>query len=1220
LKVDFCTATPPRYDSPAQPGYGFSRPMQHQRLERTKEEVAELKAARKAEIERRCMLLDPPLTSNVLAHMSSFQAALQIIKPVDDNAWELLKPRLLSQREEAEQREADRMQHTRVVQERSEERRNQDAMIKDAKDSLEREWEDVQVPLRARIGGYADEIIRDGWNEGEKVTNDNSPKFAAEVLIYVRRRFYDEVARDETANRAAGKESKVDPVEGPFTQKLTLENMKWVYDMKIKPHTEQYRKELFICNGCENNFKFYGFEGVIQHYAAKHTSALSVGSIVVHWRSEWPEHPPFHPEPAAAKAAYHGNQPSFTPYTSGPQAPINGGYALSAPQVMQIAPPYQQTQGPLYGHPPGHPPMGDPYGMQQSNSYGLPQQYNPGPMNYPGPQVAPYQPYQEPHNAGFPGQSLAPALQAYESPQPAQSFPAPSSQALSSGQSIQPYTSGVPQPAQYQTVGNVPQSIDPQQREIYKFQLEEVALVAREVWNSTTGLKEMPGSIRVYTIFHHVAQRFRAKFAMDPPLAMLIDGLSNNKDMRPVRNINSLSCKACARLLASGQPLPVNSSGPTGGEGKTFSLPQLCNHFQSAHIAMVQDSLSTGPGQPPDWITDMVELPSIDRITRLMHMAGMDDHKLGLIAAAIPAAFPTPLPRLATLRPNAASATKKDTNSKANRFERYNSQSQRAAWGQYHENSEVASFRDQSQNPEIGGVPILIRSGHTPLDESAIQRSSIPLSQRYYRRRASPDLEQTEVDEYGREVIRASKREVYRYDEHSYEPYLRPRQDSLYYEDANSLPRQLEMLSQKGPPSAATASEGAQNYSPHHSLMAPMETQPRQQSVSRSVLSQQETHRDRVDTPAEDGELRTHGRTRDAIAGPAPSEINAAERFLNDFIPGESAEEYAKKAEAEARRQEEALRAGWAAERVDTVRRIYQPVPDQDPRAIFELTGRNSDGAPKETRPTSVQGSHLRNERPVQGRPSHARQFSAHDYADRYGPVAPSIAQPTRERSPELVDHRYKRNNVVYREERQASQGARRTPSRYARYESVRLENDRAHSRSPLYVKVGSQLSHYRDHSQAPRGPLEDSVYRTGSPQPAAKEAIYHSRSPQTSVLEPLYQRAPPRQEYYRVYADGHPRARQPQYIEEYEYIQVADPQGDYMIRRPIRRIQEPYPEEAYVRQAAYETHEPVYESRQPLYENREPIRAGLPYDEEYDPRHPAPPPTFESRQPHRYI
>jgi hypothetical protein len=147
--------------------------------------------------------------------MASFQAAIQIIQPLDDGAWEVLKPRLLSQRGEAEQRENDRLAQTRVVQERFDERRFQDMQAKsDPKDLFDREWDDIQAPLRARIGGYADEIIRDGWNGGGKVSYETSPVFAAEVLMYVRKRFYAEVAKDEAAVRATGREPEMDPTRG----------------------------------------------------------------------------------------------------------------------------------------------------------------------------------------------------------------------------------------------------------------------------------------------------------------------------------------------------------------------------------------------------------------------------------------------------------------------------------------------------------------------------------------------------------------------------------------------------------------------------------------------------------------------------------------------------------------------------------------------------------------------------------------------------------------------------------------------------------------------------------------------------------------------------------------------------------------------------------------------------------------------------------------------
>ncbi|KAJ3520441.1 hypothetical protein NM208_g13704 [Fusarium decemcellulare] len=192
---------------------------------RTKEEVAQLKAQRRADIERRAMLLDPPLTASVLAHIPSFQAALQLITPLDDNAWELLKPRLLAQKPEAEQRERENAANSQILQDNLVTQQNGSRPAREPKQVPDQEWDDIQGPVRTRISAYADEIIKK-WNNGEKLKKKNCPQFAADVLLYVRKRFYAEVAKDNAAAIAAGKQPIVEPPEGPWTQKLTLENMK----------------------------------------------------------------------------------------------------------------------------------------------------------------------------------------------------------------------------------------------------------------------------------------------------------------------------------------------------------------------------------------------------------------------------------------------------------------------------------------------------------------------------------------------------------------------------------------------------------------------------------------------------------------------------------------------------------------------------------------------------------------------------------------------------------------------------------------------------------------------------------------------------------------------------------------------------------------------------------------------------------------------------------
>src|SRR6202022_414234 len=117
---------------------------------------------------------------------------------------------------------------------------------------------------------YAEEFIAGVWKEGSTLTKEKCPQFPADVLLHVRNRFYSHIDEEGALARASGLPIQLDQPNAPPTRKLILENMKWLFDTKIKPLTEQHLKDLFLCNACENNPKFYGFEGVVQHYAAKH--------------------------------------------------------------------------------------------------------------------------------------------------------------------------------------------------------------------------------------------------------------------------------------------------------------------------------------------------------------------------------------------------------------------------------------------------------------------------------------------------------------------------------------------------------------------------------------------------------------------------------------------------------------------------------------------------------------------------------------------------------------------------------------------------------------------------------------------------------------------------------------------------------------------------------------------------------------------------------------
>ncbi|KAF7560958.1 hypothetical protein G7046_g3153 [Stylonectria norvegica] len=564
---------------------------------RTKEEVIELKAKRRAEIERRALLLSPPLTPSVLAHIPSFQAALQIIAPLDDSAWELLKPRLLARREDAEIREKENVASARALQERIGESQKAATTSKAPKEVADKDWDEVQGPLRARISGYADEIIGEAWDDGEKVTKKTISRFAVDVLLYVRNRFYAEATKDAAAAVAAGMKPIVDPPEGPWTQKLTLENMKWLFDLKIKPHTEKHSKELFLCSACEGNFKNYGFEGVIQHYAAKHTVSLSLGSVVVHWRAEWPEHPPFSSEakiPEVSPIVPHpGYQPS--PVAGQPYAGYSGYQTGTLPQYA----------GPAYGAPvhyPGYAPYAP---FATANAYGSNGLVNMG---------APY--------GGAPSYGQEAASQYYQMP------PSYAAQTHTT-EHFAPYPSYTHPTPQYSHGSDASLQGPYGRHQTTKpstSHLDFMAKIARDTWRKLSKVNGLPGLIKIGVLVHCIGKQFRDEFSQAVPLLLFHDGLSNNKEMRPIRKVNGLSCKTCLETK--------------DGRNSSFSFPQLVMHFYNNHVKPLESQ-----GLPPvDWLTNMVERPEKKMLRGLGKMLENKPAAYQLVTEALPWALEKDLP------------------------------------------------------------------------------------------------------------------------------------------------------------------------------------------------------------------------------------------------------------------------------------------------------------------------------------------------------------------------------------------------------------------------------------------------------------------------------------------------------------------------------------------------------------------------------------------------
>lgn len=985
---------------------------------KTRQEVSELKAARRAEIERRAMELQPPLTADVLAHMPSFQAAIKITLPLDDNAWEVLKPRLLaSARVEAERqdkRDQEIAAHSRSVP-------NSETTTVENKQLIDKNWDDAQAPLRTQISAFADEIIQDGWDHGRKVNKENSLHFAADVLLYVRKRFYAEIAKDADAARAAGREPACDSPEGPFTQKLTLENMKWLFDVKIKPHTESFRKELFLCNGCEGNNKIYGFEGVIQHYAAKHTSALSRGSVVVHWRAEWPEIPPFKQDPQVWRNNIQ------TP--SHPQHAL-GGYSnitMSSSTQPQLAP--------------YNPPLAS-YGQPTSWDYNIP------PPSQPGPNFS-QQPIPN-HGRGYnaQGASYFP------------SYPYAGEHLEPQGPRLGPVYSPVGTSAYNQDYHsyqanpqlNFQRMHGPSQGDMFWLQLEELSRNSKDLWASTNGLKDVPGSLRVYVVIYHIAKRFRFRFWDTPPLTMFIHGLSNNKDMRPVRNVNGLMCKACKLSLGNGAPPDEDRT--------SFSLPQLVNHFQRKHI----EPLHSVGAQSLDWTVDMVLVPDISTLSDIRTLPGMDGLKLSLFYEA----FPQLQHRSDDVPGVIISAP---TNGWAN----------------------------QESHPGAIGHTY----GHsTGLVTNSYQAQILPTSQ--YHATSPQDL--TNTYDSSRELAAALEQQ---------------KVDAI---DAKQV----------------TSQSIAESFTAKSSVAGrlPLDNQgtsniPNPRSRKKDCKGRQT--------------LSTHSKSRKGAKG-----SNTPGCKLEVF----SAQDQNQGAEEEERRQEEEIRAMWAADRAEAARLVsstLQPVAKDEytsepvPLLVSNL--------PEEPSPRSA----LRSDSPIRLARITASPENPIDEFDEEDLTADLVSYLNQQEvSPNDIDqHRGSQNDLIIHTQHPSEGGlSPRSQPIYA--------DDERHSHE---LKKTRPLPHALHEPHSPSGQLQQQI-----PTVYYSETSHDSRAPPMAHYDVEYaqrERAPT-QGYYRVYSHEPRRLSTEPYAEPYELVRVRNSQGEYYVRRSVGR-------ESTQTYVTYETSRPVY-------------------------------------------
>ena len=376
-------------NSGAAPFYGYqptySLPVKPAKA-KTVEDVEEAFRARRADIERRCQDLSPPLSPGALPHMPAFQATMQIAQPMTDEFWEsYLKPRILAEREAAEEVERLRRDQMVWLQASMPHNVHDEPFTRPAKEVYDKEFEDAQEPLRRKLSEYADDFINNHWRGGQ-LDKTNSPVFAVKAIEFVDRRYREDMLAGllPPPEQPPRRTKEGTPIPEPF---LSLHNMKWLYDNKIRPRTDVHGRELFLCSGCTDSKqpKWLAFEGLIQHYGAKHTTAFSQGNVVVHWQTaEWPSELPFVRDPTyymkhdkkASESKGHGRarrtpQTNSTPFHapgSGKllsESPFFSGHQQSPPAASGYYQPASEYSGHQYGQ---HQPQAVPYSWSHQSA------------------------------------------------------------------------------------------------------------------------------------------------------------------------------------------------------------------------------------------------------------------------------------------------------------------------------------------------------------------------------------------------------------------------------------------------------------------------------------------------------------------------------------------------------------------------------------------------------------------------------------------------------------------------------------------------------------------------------------------------------------------------------------------------------------------------------------------------------------------------------------
>lgn len=568
---------------------------------------------RRYQIQQRCMQSDPQIPLNLLPRMHSFDTAMQINRELVDEEWDALKPHLLSEVAEANlailgvERQGT---ETSSLGEEPKRMRSEDK-LPDSK-----EWEDQQFDIRARLSDYADRVISNDWQSGKLVNKRNAPDFAVQVLQEVREQWAKD--RQHYGTLRPGEEAVP---RGSFPVPdgvLTLDAMKWVYNVKISGIVGKPEKKLFACRMCIDddsmNTKDFSFESLVQHYASIHGDSSQENTSGVSWKTAlWPWKRLFASVHSARVSSNH-HRSHFAPVMvhrgkGPPRRPIdNVKVGSNRPFYVE----QQPTMAMQDWHPAAY--MGQP-----SAPLPPPQYQTPAPAPWTQyPAVFPAQgfpsPVQTPHSTfgGYtrPPTAIPGVTPGYPIPQPpvySPSAPGGERYAPPPGTTY-PHAGSGTSPMQYSTAYGsafpppVSAHVSAPQNSFYQNQLEELGQNAREIYLSLSKFYGMPPSVSIHCAIQRSVHRFRNRYANELSFELFFDCFAKHPSMFHIRNVERLTCNNC------------HLHRDRESAAKKYSFYDLLLHFKLVHL----EGLRGPSGIPTDWTENLLGLPSREDMRQLV--------------------------------------------------------------------------------------------------------------------------------------------------------------------------------------------------------------------------------------------------------------------------------------------------------------------------------------------------------------------------------------------------------------------------------------------------------------------------------------------------------------------------------------------------------------------------------------------------------------------------